>query len=142
MIPASVLRGMPYSKAKCFGMPHHMAFYTSGDRHSLQAGATCLVCGRPAESAHHEPQKGMGGQTWTLRTPKGAFVLRPALIALCGSGTTGCHGKRHSGLLRIEWVWDDPAWEEAWFSGEVLSMGVRPHSPELLGFGHWEASHA
>lgn len=142
MIPSSVLRGMPYSKAKCFGMPHHMAFYTSGDRHSLQAGATCLVCGRPAQSAHHEPQKGFGGKTWTLRTPKGAFVLRPALIALCGSGTTGCHGKRHSGLLRIEWAWDDPAWEDAWFSGEILSMGIRPHSPELYGFGHWEVSHA
>lgn len=138
MIASSVLRGMPYQKAKCFGMPHHDAFYTSGDRHSLQAGARCLACGRPAESAHHEPQKGTGGQTWTLRTSKGAFVLRPALIALCGSGTTGCHGKRHAGLLRIEWFWDDPAWEEAWFSGEVLSMGIEPHSPELLGYGHWE----
>lgn len=138
MIPASMLRGLTVRQAECFGKPHFMASYSHGDAHSLDPGASCAVCGRPAESAHHEPPKGFGGgrRTWAMRTPMGTFVLRPALIALCGSGTTGCHGKRHSGLLRIDWEWDDGRWEEAWWSGEMLSK-IEPHDPGIYEYGRW-----
>lgn len=140
-LTAAQLGGMPREQAECFGKPHWDARYVaSDDRHVLIPGATCLACGHSADSAHHEPQKGMGGakRTWTMRTPMGQFVLRPALIALCGSGTTGCHGKRHNGLLRIRWKWTDPWGERAWWSGELLSKGMEPHDPLLYSFGRWE----
>ena len=58
------------------------------------------------------------------------------LFALCGSGTTGCHGKFHDGGLRAEWVWRTGAAEEAWWSGTMLRE-YPPHSPDLYMFGYW-----
>lgn len=137
---SSVLGGMDYESARLYGMPHVSAAYTGeGVRlYRLEEGARCLACGRPATNAHHEPPKGHG-RSWVLRTPWGRFVLRPALIALCGSGTTGCHGDRHSGLLRFRWEWDDEEDEEAWWNGFLLSHGYHPHDRGLYKFGRWVA---
>ena len=139
IIDASVLRGTSYEKAVNYGMPHVGCFYSgsSVNSHRMNDERMCFVCGGRASNAHHEPPKGSTG-TWNLRTEYGTFPLRPALIALCGSGTTGCHGARHNGLVGLRWVWDDEAMEALWFNGFLLSKGVKPHSPKLLEWGHWE----
>lgn len=41
----------------------------------------CVVCGRPAATGHHVLPRGRGGDD-----------VAENLVALCGSGTTGCHG--------------------------------------------------
>lgn len=139
--PMGVLGGLPVETAQMFGMPHAGCLYRgpSGDAHSLEEGALCAWCGRPASNCHHVPAKGMGGRnrTFVLRTPMGAFVLRPALIALCGSGTTGCHGLAHSRGLRIRWMWGRAEYAEKWWSGHWLSHGIVPHDPRLYELGFW-----
>lgn len=131
------LRGTPYERAKCYGAPNWHAVYTDGLRYRLIAGARCMVCGRPATNAHHEPPKGMGGvKAWELRTERGPYVLRPALIALCGSGTTGCHGARHRGELSFRWEWDDEGTEAAWWDGTLPSR-LRDNQTELYLHGRW-----
>jgi hypothetical protein len=42
----------------------------------------CLLCGRPARSAHHVLAKGQQGDD-----------VAANLFMLCGDGTTGCHGR-------------------------------------------------
>ena len=64
-------------------------------------------------------------------------LVHVALIALCGSGTTGCHGKRHVGKVEITWEWFDEADAERWWSGELLSHGYAPHDPMLYELGRW-----
>ena len=139
--PASVLMGVPYGTASKFGMPHVGASYARDnvDTNALDEGAVCAVCGMRATNSHHEPPRGMGGRhrQFTLHSPWGRFVLKPALIALCGSGTTGCHGNRHEGLWRAEWRWDSDEDAEAWWSGRLLSHGYEPHSPKLYDHGSW-----
>ena len=56
--------------------------------------------------------------------------------AACGI-TTGCHGKRHNGLLRIRWEWDDEVIERKWWNGFLLSHGYAPHCPQLFDFGRY-----
>lgn len=133
---SKTLRGLSVSSAQCFGMPHANAHYSGkGVRtNHLSCDAMCSVCGMMATNSHHVPPVGMGGRnaTFTLH----GHVLRPALIALCGSGTTGCHGMIHSGLLRVEWSWDDDAYAEAWWSGELLEE-LEPHDQRLYGLGKW-----
>lgn len=67
-------------------------------------GELCIVCGRhrgyetPYGGTHHMPPVGTG--------KRGEW--QGARLALCGSGTTGCHGLYHAGRLRlrcIEGVW-------------------------------------
>jgi len=64
-------------------------------------GDCCVVCGRFGANTHHEPPKGLTGK----RHWKGA------LVSLCGSGVTGCHGLRHANRLQlafddqIGWIW-------------------------------------
>jgi hypothetical protein len=41
----------------------------------------CACCGGPSATAHHVIARGQGGDD-----------VRENLVALCGSGTTGCHG--------------------------------------------------
>lgn len=125
-----------------FGMPHIGARYAKGalKAYELDEDAVCAVCGLPATNAHHQPAKGMGGGSTVHlhRTKWGQFVVRPALIALCGSGTTGCHGDVHEKRVKIEWVWDEPEAMEKWNDGTFLSHGIDPHSQKLYNFGHWQ----
>lgn len=138
------LRGLTFEQAECFGKPHIGASYAKRDVRSnrLDSFATCAVCGGEAMSSHHEPPLGMGGRNrqFLLSTPAGDFTLRPALIALCGSGTTGCHGDRHNSLrvLRFRWVWDRGYYQEQWWNGYLLTHGYEPHDPGLYEFGYWQ----
>ena len=138
MTPASwQLCGMPYERAKCYGAPNWMAAYTVGLNYRLLGGARCMVCGRPATNAHHEPPKGIGGvKEWRLETPKGPRLLRPALIALCGSGTTGCHGMRHRNELAFRWEWDSEEEESLWWDGTFPSA-MEDNDPRLYLHGRW-----
>lgn len=133
---SSILRGLSVSSAQCFGMPHVNAHYSGkGVRtNRLDDDAECAACGRMATNSHHVPAVGMGGRNASLTLH--GHELRPALIALCGSGTTGCHGLMHSGQLRAEWVWDDDRNARAWWSGELLQR-FEPHDPGLYLFGEW-----
>lgn len=139
---ATQLRGLPYVVASCFGMPHVGAYYASSSVKSnrLQHGAECAVCAESATNSHHEPQLGLGGRNrdYLLNTPEGAFVLHPALIALCGMGNaSGCHGERHTGILRFKWEWDSDDYAEQWWSGYLLAHGFEPHDPALFQLGCW-----
>lgn len=139
IVDASVLNGTSYAKASCYGMPHVGAAYGGGsvDSHERIPFARCAVCGRPATNAHHEPPKGTS-PVFLLRGKLGTFALRPALIALCGSGTMGCHGKRHRGEVAFRWVWDDGEMEAAWWDGTLLSHGMIPHEHDIYRHGHWD----
>lgn len=54
----------------------------------------CIVCGRPHPNLHHMPPIGSGRRSeW-----------KGALLALCGSGTTGCHGAFHAGELELRYM--------------------------------------
>lgn len=45
-------------------------------------GGKCRVCGKPCQSVHEMRPVSIGGE-----------VALKNCIAVCGSGTTGCHGK-------------------------------------------------
>ena len=136
------LRGLSYEVAKLYGMPHIGAKYTRDDVNATAWTGDyrrCACCGRTDgfHSKHHEPPKGKGS-SFLLFTPKGRFVLKPALIDLCGSGTTGCHGDRHNGRLVIRWEWDDPEYERMWWDGTWLSKPFfNPHGEWLFKCGHY-----
>lgn len=135
--PASLLRGLSVATAQLFGMPCAGAHYATRQVRSnrLDDDALCVFCRRRATNAHHVPPVGMGRRnaTFTLH----GYRLRPALIALCGSGTTGCHGDCHSGRMKIEWVWDSDEFARAWWSGDLLKE-FGPASRMLYEFGHWK----
>ena len=134
---ARTLGGWSYRDAVCCGMPHHGAHYTADDvrRYEMDEGARCLVCGKPATEVHHEPEKRI---SFTMRTPWGYFVLKPALIALCSD----CHRLRSDKRIWITRRWDDESDEELWWSGEMLSHGINAHSPALSEMGRWEVTDA
>ena len=130
--------GVSYEVAECYGKPHIGAFYSgSGVKsHKREEGAICAVCGRPATNAHHNPQLSKG-DIFLLITKWGRFALKPALIAVCGSGTTGCHNGFHGGArFKARWVWDSDEYAEMWWEGEFLKR-MRPHSKELYLYGKW-----
>lgn len=135
--PASLLRGLSVATAQKFGMPNAGAHYEGrGVRtNRLDDGARCAFCRRPATNAHHVPAVGMGARNATFELH--GYQLRPALIALCGSGTTGCHGDCHNGLMRIDWKWDSDEYAQAWWRGDLLRE-FGPASPMFYEFGHWE----
>lgn len=141
MIPSmDQLRGLSYPAASLYGMPNLGAEYTREDVSAtkLHRPPRCACCGTQSArgfSAHHEPPRSKG--SFVLRTEWGSFVLLPALIALCGSGTTGCHGMRHGGRLRIRWEWDSDEYAEKWWSGWTLSHYCAPHSPRLFKLGRY-----
>lgn len=60
---------------------------------------TCVVCGRKANNNHHVVEKSQGGANGPTLT-------------LCGSGTTGCHGKCKTRNLHFRWDPDAGGW---WF---------------------------
>lgn len=142
MLTQQQLHGMTYKDALCMGVSNLGAHYCGdGVRQCCRdPQAVCAICGRPATNVHHEPPVGMGGgnSQWTLELPDGRTVkLRPALIALCGSGTEGCHGKRHSGVFRLEWRWASEEYEAKWWDGTFFAQGFGPHDPRLLEYGGW-----
>lgn len=136
---ASLLRGLPIAYAEGYGKPHLGSAYTADDAkaYELMEGAKCAACSCLATNSHHFPPLSKG-RHFLLSTRWGQFVLKPALIALCGSGTTGCHGKAHSHDMSVEWVWDSDDAADRWWSGWLLSHGIAPHDPALFEYGHWE----
>lgn len=134
--PMKLLRGLSVEAASKFGMPNVGAHYEGRGVRSnrLDDGALCAFCRARATNAHHVPSVGMGSRNAKFQLHH--WTLKPALIALCGSGTTGCHGDCHSGLMRIEWEWDDDETAEAWWTGELM-RDVKPGSPELFEYGCW-----
>ena len=135
------LRGTSYEKASLYGMPHIGCRYKRDDIAATAFdGDTrrCAGCARTngVHNRHHEPPRSNG--SFLLVTPIGQFVLKPALIDLCGSGTTGCHGERHSGKLKIRWEWDSPEYEEKWWSGYWLSRPYHDaHGKWLYQYGRY-----
>lgn len=56
-------------------------------------GGRCRVCGGPAESVHELRPRSLGGR-----------VCLKNSIAVCGSGTTGCHGLLTAHHVTASWV--------------------------------------
>ena len=138
MIDAKRLHGFTVEDAQAYGMPHVGAHYTADDVNRYERDDdACFICGKPATNTHHHPSKGRA-TSFTLETPKGRFVSKPALFAVCGSGTTGCHGLIHAGKVKLKWEWDRPEYQEAWFAGELQSHGAFENSPELYRYGRWK----
>ena len=121
---------------ECYGKPHLGAYYATGsvDSNRLKEGAICVCCGRPATNSHHVAPKSRG-HFFELH----GKIMRTALFAVCGSGTTGCHNGFHGGgRFRALWVWDDRRWESDWWSGRLFDQGIEPHDPLLFEYGRWE----
>lgn len=138
MIGAEVLRGMAKGKADCYGKPHVGAYYAGrGVRtNRLADDARCCICGSSASNSHHNPPVGSSG-IWTLNAPCGSFALKPALVAVCGSGNTGCHDMFHgSAMAKMNWVWRSDSAEDEWYSGRAL-MHAEPHSEDIYELGFW-----
>lgn len=136
-IPRHLLGGLSVKAASSMGMPHQGAYYLNetGDAHQVEKGIHCIRCRvNPATNAHHEPPKGLGGQKVLILHGQ---LLRPALHALCGSGTTGCHEQRHAHKFEIVWEWEKDIYKQAWWEGEFFREGLKPHSPDLYDFGEW-----
>lgn len=137
--PARRLGGLSVEMAERYGKPHIGAFYAGDSVRSnvLEEGAVCACCGRPATNSHHCPPLSRG-RYFSLRLPSGTWCLRPSLIAVCGSGTTGCHNGFHGGArFTADWVWESDAAAYRWWDGTLLA-DFGPHSPTLYRFGHWE----
>lgn len=129
-----ILHGFAYPAAECYGKPHYLCGYQSNDVHDtrLFENATCMCCGRPATNVHHWPPK--RHPVFTLHEHK----LRPALFALCGSGTLGCHDGWHGGArYKALWSWDTDEYAQEWWEGQMLNE-IEPHSLQLYNFGCWE----
>ena len=131
------LQGLSLEIAECYGKPHIGAYYRnySINSHTAEDGAMC-ICGKPATNVHHHPPKSRGHYL-SMIVGTDRIKLRPALIALCGSGTQGCHGEVHQKKIRITWEWNDKESAEAWWKGELLKE-FEPHSPELFNYGRWK----
>lgn len=130
---------MSREKASLYGMPHIGCKYTSAGIAATDFEGVvlcCACCGRTngLHSRHHEPPRSNG--VFKLVTPLGTHELRPALIDLCGSGVSGCHGDRHARRLAIRWEWDSPEDERAWWSGELLTKH-EPHGKWLYRHGRY-----
>lgn len=125
---------MIYNRELLYGLPHIDCRYTgkSVNSNKLDEDAACVCCGLPATNAHHYPPKG----TAPVRHRNG-YELKPALFAVCGSGTIGCHNDWHGGA-RFEawWRWDRYEYEEQWADGTLLDRHG-PHSPALYYYGCW-----
>lgn len=85
------------------------------------SGHRCAGCGAPDITAQHRRARQMGGTSnEAIRSPANG-------VALCGSGTTGCHG----------WAEGNPAYGE--LLGWVLRSGVEAEgAPYWTRFG-WVA---
>lgn len=140
------LQGLSIEKAERYGKPSCGAYYRTGSVKShapLSRYQRCVVCGRPCTNVHHEPPL-RWGQGLRFVDPNGIpymsgdqpIVLRPALFALCGSGTTGCHNGFHGGARYFpRWVWDSNQYGHDWWNGLMLDIIGQP---TLYEYGHWE----
>lgn len=135
------LRGFSLPHAELYGKPHLGAHYKSFDAksHALDDGARCAICGRPATNVHHLGQL-KWGRCFSLRTPWGTHTLLPSLMAVCGSGTTGCHGAIHEGRIRVSWIWSDDLAAQGWWEGELL-RAFDAHSSVLYDYGYYLIEH-
>ncbi len=133
MIDMGKLQGISYDRAHLFGMPNigaEYADYRSGSHRLLDS--ECLICGRQATNAHHIVPRSVRKEFFV-----GDRKLRSPLFALCGSGTTGCHGEFHGGArYKVMWEWDSEDDEERWWSGELLDL-YGPHSESLYMHGKY-----
>lgn len=87
-----------------------------------RAGFRCEKCGGPLNihSLHHRRPRGMGGS----RNP--AISGAANFLALCGTGTTGCHG------------WVESNRTTAYLRGLLLRTGSDPTAtPYVDDRGHW-----
>lgn len=135
MNDANRLRGRSKEEAERYGKPNINARYITSDphRYTKEPETLCIICGRPATDAHHWPPLGRSaGGVWNLRTPMGAYELRPSLMALCRRH----HEMMHAGEISANWVWDSEQAEAAWWAGAILQE-VKAHSPLLYLFGRW-----
>jgi hypothetical protein len=101
-----------------FGAPARAAIYEAADQR-------CIGCGRPDLTAQHRRARGMGGTSEVS-------IGHPANgVALCGSGTVGCHG----------WTEHHPT--EATLMGWRLEAGQpalgTPFWQRLYGWRAWAA---
>ena len=126
--------GLSRSRAELFGKPNVGAEYVGRERY-VHTADRCPVCGAPAGSVHHLCPRGTA-RSIEIVGPDGPTLLRSSLVALCGSGTTGCHGRMHSRELEVEWEWYRPAYEAMWWDGLLLAS-VEPHSNDLYRYGCW-----
>ena len=143
---SKLLHGYPLAVAECYGKPHIGCHYRvveynherkatlrAAHSHKLNEGALCICCGRPATNAHHYPPLGTA-ISFTHQRER----LRPALFAVCGSGTTGCHNGWHGGArFKALWRWDSDEFAREWWEGSLLK-DEGAHSPSLYLFGCWE----
>ena len=135
MLTAAQLHGWSYDKAMLMGLPHIGALYTGKRNYKAKTGR-CEICGDTAGSVHHiVPVR--AGREFYFVTDCGTFNLRSPLITLCGTGSTGCHGKFHDGTLKAEWRWIDHDARLKWESGEYLAE-YGEHSNALYKFGWWQ----
>ena len=134
--PKDALRGLSVQTADKYGKPCVGAYYAGrGIRtNRLEEGACCCICGARATNSHHEPPVGMGGGRGAFRLH--GHEMRPALFALCGSGTTGCHGAVHSGRYRIRWQWDTEKDAAEWWAGDMPDA-MYQGGEELYWHGEW-----
>ena len=127
------------SKAECerYGKPCIGAHYMGNDDvHKYRRDAArCIICGQPATDVHHWPPIGKShAGLWTLETPKGWHVLKPALFALCRT----CHDRWHSGQISADWIWETPEIDEAYWAGEITRhVQFMPQAAGLYKLGHW-----
>lgn len=135
---AAMLKGRTVRAFSMLGKPCVGAEYAgNGDAHRLEAGARCFICGRPAANAHHEPPKGMGGGAFRLDTPNGPRILRPPLLAVCGSGNAcGCHAMLHKGIAKVRWEWDSELFEREWLEGR-LDEELYENDERLFAMGRY-----
>jgi len=82
-----------------------------------RAGNSCEICGNRAENIHHRRPRGMGGSQ-DEGGPEN-------LMALCGSGTMGCHG------------WIESHREEAHEQGWLLGKYEMAERVPVSYRGHW-----
>ena len=133
--PSFLLHGVPYPVAECYGKPHFLCDYRSENVRDtrLSEDARCMCCGKPATNAHHWPPR-RTAPTFGIYGHK----LKPALFAVCGTGTTGCHDGWHGGArYRALWRWDSEDMAREWWEGELIAT-IGPHSMALYGLGYWE----
>lgn len=135
---AAMLKGRTVRAFSMLGKPCVGARYLGpGDAHVLDPDAKCVVCGRLACNAHHEPPKGIGGGAFRLDTPNGPRILRPPLLAVCGSGNAcGCHAMLHKGIAKVRWEWDSEFFEREWLEGR-LAEGLYRNDERLFAMGRY-----